>query len=193
MCVLILFSCLHSFLPFLFSCDLFSSLFVYAEPMLPLSGAERRKYLADMKAKKVVEGYAASDPTGVLQRKVKRKYVIAKVDTCARGSSMDMDNVETAADDVLVEQSNSPIPKKMKIGKGGDPRRTLPANGRGEDDVGGVTRTSSLNAQVEESFWHADFDFRMYGSFVDKYFLNSMFGSMLFKTSLFSQVHGGEG
>jgi hypothetical protein len=36
--------------------------------MLPLTGAKRRKYIADLKAKKVVEGYVTSDPAGVLHQ-----------------------------------------------------------------------------------------------------------------------------
>jgi len=93
--------------------------------MMPLSGPERKKYLADMKAKKVGEGYCTSDPSGVLQRKIKWKDVAAKTDTGVRGSEMDIENVEVAGDGGLVEQSYLPKHKKTRTWKGDDLKQTL--------------------------------------------------------------------
>jgi hypothetical protein len=120
-CFLILFQCLL-FVPFFFPLIyFFLSFVVCAEPMMPLFGAERRKYLVDMKAKKTDERYSASDPASVLQRKVNRK----DVDAGAGGSAMDVDNANAVGHDALVEQEDSPKPKNMNTGKGGESRHFL--------------------------------------------------------------------
>jgi len=83
------------------------------EPMLPLFVRERKKYLADMKAKKAAERYATSDPSSVLHRKIKRRDIVGKADGGAGSSTMDVDHVEVAGDGELVEQSESLKHKKI--------------------------------------------------------------------------------
>jgi len=51
---------------------------------MPLSKLERKKYSADMKAKKAAEGYATGDPSCMLLRKVKRMDMNTKVDLNAK-------------------------------------------------------------------------------------------------------------
>jgi len=90
--------------------------FCLVEPMMPLSGPERKKYLADKKAKKAEEGYATSDPSGLLQRKIKRKDVTAKMNAGVGGLETDIDNAEAAWDGDLVEQSDLRKHKMMSTG-----------------------------------------------------------------------------
>jgi len=111
-------------------------------PMLPLTGAERRKYLADLEAKKTVERNAASDPAGVVQRKLKRKDVNTKSDAGVGDTELDINNVDAACDSVTTLQADSPQPKKLKTGKGADKGRTRSTTTRGRKDVA-VGGTSS--------------------------------------------------
>ena len=48
------------------------SFFCFAVPMMPLTGKERRKYLAALKEKNVVRDHIASDPAGLLLQRGKR-------------------------------------------------------------------------------------------------------------------------
>jgi len=80
--------------------------------MLSLTGVERKKYLADLEAKKAIEGYVVSDSAGVLQRKLKRKDVGTKFDAGVGDMAMEIDNREVARDGVEVPQADSPQPKR---------------------------------------------------------------------------------
>jgi len=112
--------------------------------MLPLTGAERKKYLAELEKKKNSDGYVSSDQAGVQQRKLERKDLAAKNDTDV--GEVEMENLETAGDGATPSQASSPPPKKTKIGKGVDTGRVhLPASSGGADIVMGDT---SLNAQA---------------------------------------------
>lgn len=126
--------------------------------------------MADLKAKKAAKGYTTSDPSGVLLRKIKRKDVTVKSDVGVRSSEMEIDNVEVAVDGGLVEQSESPKHKRARTGKGGNTVRALVKGEKNVGNVGGIVGNASLNAQVGDSFWHVDFDFRKYGLFVDNSF-----------------------
>lgn len=132
---------------------------------MSLTGAESRKYLADLEVKKTTDGNAANDPAGVVQRKLKRKDINAKPDIGVGDTTMDIDNVDAAGDVVTTPQADSPQPKKMKTGKGADTGGKRPTSVRGGKD----TRASStaLNAQVLESFWNSDFDFRRYANWFE--------------------------
>jgi len=132
--------------------------------MLPLTGAKRRKYFADLENKKGTDGYVSSDPAGVQQWKLKRKDLANKEDVEARGMDVEIDNVDAVGDGVLNSQNVSPQPKRVKMGKGADTGRTRSTPVRGGKYVG--VGSTSLNAQATKSFWHSEFDFRRCESFV---------------------------
>ena len=102
--------------------------------MLLLTGVERKKYLAALEAKEV-KGCVASDPTGVVKRKVRRKDVGMKIDAAPSETV-----VETEAIEVLGVQANdshagAPSPKKMKMIKGDDVGRTRSSALKGAKDA----------------------------------------------------------
>lgn len=74
--------------------------------MLPLTGAERKKYLAELEKNKSPDGYLSSDPTGVQQRKLKRKDFATKNDT--EVGEVEMDNLDTAGYGATASQDGSP-------------------------------------------------------------------------------------
>jgi hypothetical protein len=47
--------------------------FVFAGEMMPLTGAEMKKYIAELEKSKNLDGYVSSNPAGVSLRKLKRK------------------------------------------------------------------------------------------------------------------------
>jgi len=143
--------------------------------MLSLTSAKHRKYLADLEAKKA-EGCVASDPAGVKQRKLKRKDVTAKTDAGVGGTAMNICNVDVVGDGVAASQADSPHPKKMKTGKGVDVGQTCSSNERDGNAAG--TGSVPLSTQVTESFWHNDFDFRRYETFVLNVYLSLQSFSM---------------
>jgi hypothetical protein len=130
----------------------------FVETMMPLSGVERKKYLADLNAKKAAEGYSASDPADVLHRKLKGKDAASKANMMVGSSKMDVDT-EATGDGVLDDQVDSQKLKKMRIGKG-ESKKVLVTSEKDDDNV----ETTSLNAPMEESFWHSDFNSRRCGS-----------------------------
>jgi len=96
---------------FLISFFVFFS-FCASKPMMPLFGPERRNYLAELKAKKVAEGYDVSDPSGVLLRKVKRKDAPSKTNAIVWSSKMEIDRVEKVGDGAVVEPADTSKRKK---------------------------------------------------------------------------------
>jgi hypothetical protein len=127
----------------------FFTSFFFAEEMLPLTGAEMRKYLAELEASKNPEGYVTSDPAGMSLRKLKRKEASSKGDA----GGTEADEPELAADGNAVIHLDSPSSKRARTGKGarsGGSRSSARANVVG----------TSLNDLAMESFWHSEFDFR---------------------------------
>jgi hypothetical protein len=126
--------------------------FSFAEEMLPLTGAEMRKYVAELEKSKNPEGYVASDPAGLSLRKLKRKESGSKRDA----GIIEVDDAEGAGDANALVLADSPVTKKSRTGKG--------------SKVGGRPSTSteiggtSLNDEAVESFWHSEFNFRRYAS-----------------------------
>jgi hypothetical protein len=108
----------------------------FSEEMLPLTGAEMRKYLAEVERNKNPDGYVSSSPAGVSLRKLKRKEPSGK----GEAGVIEVDDLEGAGG------AHNVVAK----GVGG-----RPPSGK---EVGGT----SLNDEVMESFWHSEFDIRRY-------------------------------
>jgi hypothetical protein len=121
--------------------------------MLPLTGAEMRKYLAELEKNKNPDGYAASNPTSVSLRKLKRKEPAAKGDVGE--TIVEIDDHEGASGENALVQTDSPVPKKSRTGKGAKAIGDRPS---ASTDIGGT----SLNDEAMKSFWHSEFDFRRY-------------------------------
>ncbi|RHN55697.1 hypothetical protein MtrunA17_Chr5g0420781 [Medicago truncatula] len=64
--------------------------------MLPLTGAQSKKYLEEVEKNKNLDGYVSSDPVGLKLRKLKRKEPPAKNDT--RAGEMEVEDLEGAGD-----------------------------------------------------------------------------------------------
>jgi hypothetical protein len=135
-------------------------IFLFVEEMLPLTGAEMRKYLAELEKSKNPEGYVPSNPAGVLLRKLKRKKAASKGD----GGVIEVDDVEGAGDANALVPADSPITKKSRTSKGTKAGGCPSAS----TEVGGT----SLNDEAMESFWHSEFNFRRYASIF--FFLSSI-------------------
>jgi len=101
--------------------------------VLPLTGAERKKYLVELEKKKNSDGYVLSDPAGAQQRKLKRKDLATKNDI--ETGEVEMENLETARGGATASQDGSPQPKKVKTGKGVDTGTTCPSASSGEKDI----------------------------------------------------------
>jgi hypothetical protein len=140
-------------------------MFFFVEPMMPLTPAERKKYLVELKAKKAVDGYATSDPAGVMRRKTKRKDIPSREEIAPGQASMNVDQTEVAGDGDGVETVESPKRKKGKTGKS-DTRRLHLMGVDANDKNDKTVATTSLNEKVTGSFWHKDFDFRRYNIFL---------------------------
>lgn len=111
-----------------------------------MTPSERRKFLAEVKAKKAAAGYISSDPAGVLHRKNKRKDTVSRDDLAVFQVDVEVEQHDCAA----VEVVGSPKNKRSKVDK------RLAVGEKGTSSAA----TSSLNEKVAESFWHKDFDFR---------------------------------
>lgn len=114
--------------------------------MLPLTGAQRRKYLAEAEKNKSLDGYVSSDPAGLKLRKLKRKEPASTTDDGMDVVESGEGNRETAAG------GGTPRPKKGKASKAARLERNLFAGGSDAGD--------STSAAVVDSFWHSSFDFR---------------------------------
>jgi hypothetical protein len=86
----------------------------FAEEMLPLTGAEMRKYLTELEKSKNPEGYVSSNPVWVSLRKLKRKEAATKGDA----GVIEVEDSEGAGDGNALVQADSPLPKKARTGKG---------------------------------------------------------------------------
>jgi hypothetical protein len=118
--------------------------------MMPLTGAEMKKYLAELEKSKNPDGYLSSSSAGVSLRKLKRKDSgKGEVDV------IEVEDAEGKAKRNVVVAVESPASKKARTGKGGRSTGGRPLVDR---DVGGT----SLNDEAMEPFWHSQFDFRRY-------------------------------
>lgn len=125
---------------------------------MPLTRAERRKYLAELEKNKNLDGYVSSDLAGLKLRRLKRKELVAKSDV--ETGDVEVENLEVVGDGVASAPPDSPQPKKLRTGKSVDTRRPRPSASGGAKNI--VVSGTSLNVQVTESFWHSQFDFRKY-------------------------------
>jgi hypothetical protein len=124
-----------------------------AGEMLPLTGAEMKKYLAELEKAKNPDGYVSSNLAGVSLQKLKRKES-AKDDVAV----IEVEGSEGSSDGNAFTQADSPVPKKSRTAKGTKAGGSRPT---AEREVGGT----SLNDEAMESFWHSEFDFRRYALF----------------------------
>jgi hypothetical protein len=115
--------------------------FSFAEEMLPLTGAEMRKYLAKLEKSKNPEGYVSNNPAGVSLRKLKRKETASKGDARV----IEVDVLEGVGDANDLVRADSPLPKKARTGKGPKTGGSRPT---ASTEVGGT----SLNDEAMESF-----------------------------------------
>jgi hypothetical protein len=118
--------------------------------MLPLTGAEMKKYLAELEKSKNPNGYVSSSSAGVSLRRLKRKDS-GKGDA----SVMEVEDVEGAGEGNVLVLAGSPASKKTRTSRGSRPSGGRPLAGK---EIGGT----SLNDEAMESFWHSEFDFRRY-------------------------------
>jgi hypothetical protein len=123
--------------------------------MLPLTGAEMKKYLAELERSKNPDGYVSSSPAGVSLRRLKRKE-------CVKGDSgvVEVEDLENVGGGNASTQAASPSSKKARTGRGSKPSSSRPPSGK---EIGGT----SLNDDVMDSFWHSGFDIRRYNIFFD--------------------------
>jgi hypothetical protein len=123
-----------------------------AGEMLPLTGAEMRKYLAELERSKNPDGYVSSSPGGVSLRRLKRKESV-------KGDSgvIEVDDLENAGGGNAPTPAASPSSKKARTGRGSKPSSSRPPSGK---EIGGT----SLNDDVMDSFWHSGFDIRRYNT-----------------------------
>jgi hypothetical protein len=122
--------------------------------MLPLTGAEMKKYLAELDRNKNPDGYVSSSPAGVSLRRLKRKE-------CVKGDSgvVEVEDLENVGGGNASTQAASPSSKKARTGRGSKPSSSRPPSGK---EIGGT----SLNDDVMDSFWHSGFDIRRYNTFL---------------------------
>jgi len=114
---------------------------------MPLTGKERRKYLAALKEKNASGEHIASDPAGLLLRKEKK-------DQGAAGETLGGDasgSNKGAAEDVI-DQAASPPRKKARTS-----RKDAGKEGQLEKDV-----VAEVDAAYRQSLWHRDFQYRPY-------------------------------
>jgi len=122
----------------------------FSEEMLPLTGAEMRKYLAELERSKNPDGYVSSGSAGVSLRKLKRKEPSGKGDA----GVIEVDDLEGAGGEhTLVSVESPSSSKKSRTVRGAKGAGGRPPTGK---EVGGT----SLNDEVMESFWHSEFDIR---------------------------------
>jgi hypothetical protein len=127
------------------------NLVLFSEEMLPLTGAEMRKYLVEVEKNKNPDGYVSSSPAGVSLRKLKRKESSGK----GEAGVIEVDDLESTGVAQNVVAVESPSSKKARTSRGAKGVGGRPPSGK---EVGGT----SLNDEVMESFWHSEFDIRRY-------------------------------
>jgi hypothetical protein len=120
----------------------------FSEEMLPLTGAEMRKYLAELERSKNPDGYVSSGAGGVSLRRLKRKES-GKGDT----NVIEVEDVEGVGQAQV--SAVSPASKKTRTSRGTKPSSSRPPSGK---EAG----ASSLNDEVVDSFWHSEFDIHRY-------------------------------
>jgi hypothetical protein len=89
--------------------------------MLPLTGAEMKKYLADLDRSKNPDGYVSSSPAGVSLRRLKRKET-------GKGDSgvIEVDDLEAVGGGNAPTSAASPSSKKARTGRGSKPSSSRP-------------------------------------------------------------------
>jgi hypothetical protein len=89
--------------------------------MLPLTGAEMRKYLADLERSKNPDGYVSSSPGGVSLRRLKRKESVK-----GDAGVIEVEDLENAGGGNASAQAASPSSKKARTGRGSKPSSSRP-------------------------------------------------------------------
>jgi hypothetical protein len=121
----------------------------FAEEMLPLTGAEMRKYIAELEKSKNPDGYVSSSSAGVSLRKLKRKEPSGK----GEAGVIEVEDLEGTGGGHTLVSVESPSSKKSRSVRGTKSVGGRPPLGK---EVGG----RSLNDEAIESFWHSEFEFR---------------------------------
>jgi len=123
--------------------------FSFEVPMMPLTGKERRKYLAALKEKNASGGHIASDPTDLLPRRGKKDQGVAAEAPGADATEVASASNEGASKDVI-DLAALPQRKKAKTG-----RKDAGKEGQLEKNV-----VAEVGAAYHQSFWHRDFQYR---------------------------------
>jgi hypothetical protein len=132
--------------------------------MMPLTGAEMKKYLAELEQSKNPDGYVSSSPAGVSLRRLKRKES-GKCDL----NVIEVDDLEGAGGGNANTSAASPASKKARTSWGSKPGSSRPPSGK-------ETSGSSLNDEVMDSFWHSGFDVRRYIIYPLAFLVVDLFG-----------------
>jgi len=114
---------------------------------MPLTGKDRRKYLAALKEKNASGEHIASDPAGLLLRKGKKDQGASREASGAHASG----SKKGAAEDVI-DLAVSPPKKKARSNQ-----KDVGKEGQLEKDA-----VAEVNAAYRQSFWHRDFQYRQY-------------------------------
>jgi len=114
---------------------------------MPLTGKERRKYLAELKEKKSVGDHVVSDPTGLQLRKGKKDPPAAS---------------ETLEDDAVATGSSGKGAAGNVIDLAALPPKKKARTGRKDADKSVEDAVAEVDAAYRQSFWHRDFQYRRY-------------------------------
>ena len=128
-----------------------SILFFVAFLMLPLTGKERRKYLADLKEKNASGEHIASDPASLLLRKGRKDQAV-NAETPGGDVDETIGALGKGASDDVIDLVVSPQRKKAKTGQ-----KDAEKGEQLEKDV-----VAEVDAAYRQSFWHRDFKYRQY-------------------------------
>jgi len=123
--------------------------FPFAVPMMPLTGKERRKYLAALKEKNASGEHIASDPAGLLLRKGKKDQVVVVKAPWGDANEMAGASNKGASEDVI-DLAASPQRKKAMTN-----RKDAEKEGQLEKNF-----VAEVDAAYRQSFWHRDFQYR---------------------------------
>jgi len=114
--------------------------------MLPLTGKERKKYLAALKEKNDAGEHIVSDPSDLLLRKGKKDQS-AIAETPEGDADAAAGALEKAVSDDVIDLAASPQRKKARTGR--------KDTGKGEQLEKDVV--AEVDAAYCQSFWHRDF------------------------------------
>jgi len=114
---------------------------------MPLTGKERRKYLAALKEKNASGEHIASNPAGLLLRKGKKDQGAA-----VEASGADASASNKGAYEDVIDLATSPPRKKARTS-----RKDAGKEGQLEKDA-----AVEVDPAYRQSFWHRDFQYRQY-------------------------------